>query len=329
MSTNLEEFLKIKFNEDKLNEEIENIIKEYNGLINRDTAYKILAKKNGYESKEKITISNIKKGMRSINLDAEVISFFPIYESKGEVPFKCQRIMIKDGTGTIPVVFWNNDINFLEKEIGLGDKIEIIDIYENNGELNYTYRTKVNIKNKIEPIKFTELKDGLCTVKGRIVEIFPDYYYKKNNEEKVMSSFNLMDGKDKIRVIVWDNIEGYKGKLTEGDIIKIESGLFKSGEIHINNFTRVVTLEKAIDSDVVVGKIQDVKLQNEELVIFIEDKLLFLKDKEIFNFLKISDLSEDIRINTIYELKKDELINKEFSFSIIEENNKIYGKLID
>ncbi|MFA5750594.1 MAG: hypothetical protein WC895_05290, partial [Candidatus Shapirobacteria bacterium] len=88
-------------------------------------------------------------------------------------------------------------------------------------------------------------------------------------------------------------------------------------------------LEKAIDSDVVVGKIQDVKLQNEELVIFIEDKLLFLKDKEIFNFLKISDLSEDIRINTIYELKKDELINKEFSFSIIEENNKIYGKLID
>lgn len=317
-------FLKTKFNEDELIDKIEEAIKEYKGLISKDTAVKIIAKQNGYLVMEKSKISNIKKGMRSVNLEAEIINFFPIYEREGDNSFKCQRVMLKDDSGTIPLVFWNEDITILEKELSLGDKIEIIDAYENNGELNYAYKTKLNIKVKKQPTPINELKEGVCSVKGRIVEIFPDYLYVRDNEEKKMASFKLMDGKDQVRVIVWDNINSYK-YLKEGDIIRIESGWFKNEEMHLNNSARVIVLEKAINPDVVIGEIQDIKLQNKELVILIQDKLLFLAENEILNFFGISNLSQDIELNTLFELKKDSIKNKEFSLEIKKEENKLYA----
>lgn len=320
-------FLKNKFNEDILNKKLKDIINEYNGLINIDTAIKILAKQNEFCFSEKQRIADIKKGMRSINLDAEIIKFFPIYERKGDNSFKCQRIMLKDETGTIPLVFWNEDIQKLENELSLGDKIELSDAYENNGELNYTYRTKFNIIEKQEPISISDLKEGICSVKGRIVEIFPEYLYKKNGEIKKMASFKLMQGKEQIRVIIWENLKFYDS-FDEGDLIRIESGWFKNGEIHLNEQARVIILEKVKDSDVIKGEIKDIKLQLDELVVLVADKLLFLKLDQIPSLFKMSSISNDIKIETLLELKKDFLKNNEFSFTTFKQEGKVYGEVL-
>ncbi|MCC7552625.1 hypothetical protein KO317_03080 [Candidatus Micrarchaeota archaeon] len=320
-------FLRTKYNTQKIDDEIIKIISDYNGLIDKNTAFKLMAKMNGYNKIEKVKVSNIKKGMRSVNIDAEVIMFFPIYIRKGDNPFKCQRIMLKDESGTIPIVFWNEDIQILEKELSLGDKIEVLDAYENNGELNYAYRTKINIKEKKEPLPISELKEGVCSVKGRIVEIFPEYSYKKNGEIKIMASFKLMQGKEQVRVIIWENIEDYNG-LIEGDLIRIESAWFKNGEIHLNSQARIVIIEKAQDPDLLKGEIKDIKLQGNEIVVLIGDILLFLKEDQIPNLFGISDVSKDITLDTIFELKKDLINNKEFSFITFEENGKVYGEVL-
>ncbi len=319
-------FLNLKLDQDTINKEIKQTIEEYNGLINRDTAIKLIAKKNGYLVLTKTKISEIKKGMRSVRLEAEVITFFPIYEREGENAFKCQRIMLKDDTGTIPLVFWNEDIEFL-KNLSLGDKIEVIDAYENNGELIYAYRTKINMIDKKEATPLNELKEGVCSIKGRIVEIFPEYPYKKNGENKKMASFKLMQGKEQVRVIVWEKLEEFRN-LNEGDIIRIESGWFKNGEVHVNEQARLIILEKVQRPNSIKGKITDIRFQNEELVILIEDKLLFFKDDQILNVLDISKSYKDIDLETILKLKQDALLDKEFYFDIIKQGDKEYGELV-
>lgn len=154
-----------------------------------------------------------------------------------------------------------------------------------------------------------------------------------------MSAFKLMDGKDSLRVIIWYEPEQIK-KLTEGDRIRIESGWIKNDELHINNYSRIVVLQSASHENIIKGKpidikIQKNKMQENEIVVLIknsvesaEDKLLFLKGYEILQFLGVSSLAADIKPEILINMKKNILREKEFTFKIIKEGDKEYGKMI-
>lgn len=340
-------FLKSKFSDDEIEQYINEIIEEYKGLINTETAKKLLAKENGYSIYKKTIISDVKKGMRSVNLTAKISNIFPIYIREGPSPFKLQRVMLQDETGSTPLVFWNDDTEIIKNELSIGDKIKLKDAYESKGELHYGFMTKIEIIDKIKPTPIKEIKQKIdegmepkeCTIEGTVVEIYPDYFYIKEGKEKKMSAFKLMDGKDSLRVIIWYEPEQIK-KLTEGDRIRIESGWIKNDELHINNYSRIVVLQSASHENIIKGKpidikIQKNKMQENEIVVLIknsvesaEDKLLFLKGYEILQFLGVSSLAADIKPEILINMKKNILREKEFTFKIIKEGDKEYGKMI-
>lgn len=121
-----------KLSLDDLNKKIKDKINELSGLISEEGAAHIIANELGIalinETDQKLKIKEIYSGMRQVSTVGKVTRKWDIREfSKGDNVGKVCSIILGDETGTIRVVFWNDQVDLLN-EVNEGDILAV-----NNG----------------------------------------------------------------------------------------------------------------------------------------------------------------------------------------------------
>ncbi len=239
-----------KIQASELDARIKAKINELSGLISEEGAAHIIANELGIQlmpsAEEQLKIKEIYAGMRGISCAGKVIRKFDTREfSKNDRTGRVCNLIIGDETGTIRIVFWNDQVDIAER-LQENDVVLLKDVHvkENQGnpELAVNDRTLVEVNPKdivIESVrrggnferrKLDELQDGQegVEVVGTVVQVFDPRFFElcpkcnkrvqqseagwQCNEhgavEPVLSyNLNLIldDGSSTIRTLFWKN----------------------------------------------------------------------------------------------------------------------------
>lgn len=188
-----------KIEMEQLNLKIKNKINELSGLISEEGAAHIIANELNVElinsEQDKLKIKQIYAGMRNVSTVGKIVRKFDVREfSKGDSTGRVCSIIIGDETGTIRVVFWNDQVDLL-KNINENDTILIKEAYvkenNNNREIHIGSNGIVEVNplgekidsvreaNSFERKKIGELSDGEENVEimGTIVQAFDPRFF--------------------------------------------------------------------------------------------------------------------------------------------------------
>ncbi|MFH1276463.1 MAG: OB-fold nucleic acid binding domain-containing protein [Candidatus Woesearchaeota archaeon] len=237
-----------KITADALELKIKNKINELSGLISEEGAAHIIANEFGVDlvvQGDKLKIKQVYAGMRDISTLGKVVRKFDIREfAKEDRTGKVCSIVLGDETGTIRVVFWNDQVDLL-KNVNEEDILEIKHGYvrENNNakEVHLGDRGEIVINpagQKIDSVregpsherkKIQELEDGQgAELMATIVKVFDPRFWNTcpRCNKKVLQMENgfqctehgeiqaslsyvlnliLDDGTSTIRAVFWKN----------------------------------------------------------------------------------------------------------------------------
>ena len=122
----------------ELDQRMKDKINDLSGLISEEGAAHIIANELGVElfntETAQLKIKEIYAGMRNVATVGKVVRKFEMREfSKGDKTGKVCSLVLGDETGTIRVVFWNEQVEHTQK-INEGDVLQIKEAYvrENN-----------------------------------------------------------------------------------------------------------------------------------------------------------------------------------------------------
>ncbi len=187
--------------ESELNDKVEEKLSSLSGLVSKEGAAHIVANELGVKIVEqtsgKVQIAKIMPGMRSLDILAKVQR---VFEEKafnsGSRSGKLRSLVVGDETGTIRLVFWNDQTDKIQT-VKEGDIIQIQDCYvkENNGqkEIHIGDKAKVELNPPGETVgevkvtqqartrkKVQELQenDNNVEVLGTIVQSFEPRYFE-------------------------------------------------------------------------------------------------------------------------------------------------------
>ncbi len=259
-----------KINSEELENKIKAKINELSGLISEEGAAHIIANELGVElvdqNKSKLKIKEIYAGMKNVTTVGKVVRKFEVREfAKGDSTGKVCSLVVGDETGTIRVVFWNEQVDLL-KEVKEDDTVLVRDAYvrENNnnreihlgkyGELEVNPEGEkvgpVKESNSFERKKIGELKEGEenAEIMGTIVQVFDPRFFHVCPEcnKRAMESEGgflctthnqvqpklayvmnviLDDGSGNIRAVLWKNQTNHLLGKTEEEISAYKENL--------------------------------------------------------------------------------------------------------
>ena len=200
-----------KINSIELEGRMKEKINELSGLISEEGAAHIIANELGielYSGKEKLKIKELYSGMRNISTVGRITRKFEVREfAKGDKTGKVASLILGDETGTIRVVFWNDQADLFgalqEDETVL---IKNAYVRENNGgkEIHVNEQTEIKVNPEGEIISsvrgnydferknIAQLQDTMDKVEilGTIVQVFDPRFFRVCMEcgKKVLDS---------------------------------------------------------------------------------------------------------------------------------------------
>jgi len=179
---------------------------------------------------------------------------------------KVRRLLLRDETGQITVVFWNANVDQLG-EVKKGDCLQLLNarVKEKlDGQIELHAENRAQIKTLAEApfsiqlppyeevtMKIAEVKEGgPFTVRGTIART-PTVreVVTARNEKVTVASFELGDDTGKIRVSAWRRLADLVKDLTAGTQVEIKNAYARKGfgdqlELTTRTFTSVEVLSK-------------------------------------------------------------------------------------
>ncbi|MBI2668524.1 hypothetical protein HYX14_01650 [Candidatus Woesearchaeota archaeon] len=180
-----------------LEKRVKEKINELSGLISEEGAIHIIANELGISTvneRTKLKIKELYPGMRSISVVGKVLRRFEVREFiKGEMKGKVAALMLGDETGSIRVVFWNDQVTEFQK-IQEGDIILLKEAYVRENKMGTEVHLdkgqilinppdeKVDVvrqTNTIERRRIQDLQPGEDSVEilGTVVRIFDPRFF--------------------------------------------------------------------------------------------------------------------------------------------------------
>lgn len=186
----------------ELDERIKKKINDLSGLISEEGAAHIIANELGVElfnsSNQRLKVKEVYAGMRDVTALGKVVrKFEPREFTKGDSKGKVCSVVMGDETGTIRVVFWNEQVDLLEK-VNVDDLILVKNAFarENNNdrEIHLGNRGELEVNpigetistvldTRANPIfsrkKIEQLQDGEDGVEllGTVVQVFDPRFF--------------------------------------------------------------------------------------------------------------------------------------------------------
>ncbi|MEM2908838.1 MAG: hypothetical protein QW590_03165 [Candidatus Bilamarchaeaceae archaeon] len=291
----LEKELLSLMTKEKLEEAINEKIKNFHGFLTREVALKLLAAERGVLKREIKQIADIKPGARSISISGTVSSVYPVIRYKSG---KCsRRIRISDSTGNVDLMLWNEDANEAAS-IKSGDEIEVRNAYEKNGTIRLGYSGYFKITKRAEFTPLAELEN----FKGKRIHV-RSFISKIIGRTRSSFVFRVSDGQVEIECLLpsWDR---RGAQLEEKREVIIENGFFDGERIQLDDSTRLLLRKKKI----IVGIVRDIKETEEGIEVTMDEKKVVLNRELAYKFLD-AKAAEDIKLATIISLKKDAILD--------------------
>ncbi len=186
----------------ELDERIKKKINDLSGLISEEGAAHIIANELGVElfnaSSSRLKIKEVYAGMRDVTTLGKVVRKFEVREfTKGDSKGKVCSLVIGDETGTTRLVFWNEQVDLLEK-VKVDDIVLVKNAFarENNNdrEIHLGNRGELEVNPKGESIstvfntlanptfnrkKIEQLQDGEDGIEllGTVVQVFDPRFF--------------------------------------------------------------------------------------------------------------------------------------------------------
>ncbi|MBP2172082.1 replication factor A [Methanococcus voltae] len=197
---------------------------------------------------------------------------------------KVQEIKVSDGTGSVRVVFWGNNITKLD-DLDEGDEISLSNCktkkYINRMtdlevvDLTFTFastielieKSKVEIKlnsvtDLVEKFNKNELDADDISFGAKVYSSYPTKEFNRYDGSKGMvKSVELSDGDNTVRMTLWDDNTNLE--ITEGDTLKILHAKIKENngyyDINTNKYTNIEINPKDLNLVSIRTHIVDIK----------------------------------------------------------------------
>jgi replication factor A1 len=272
--------------ENELKERIDKKIQSVGGLLSEEGALLLIAGELGvnieeiHKEKKHFFISDINEGMQHVDISGRIMRIFDVntFQRKTGTEGKVQNIVIADKTGSIRIVFWDDQIEKL-KQFKRGDVVTVRNGYLRKG-FNNEFEISLGKDGVISsgqessdypPINYVKLKirdieDKMSNidVTGRVSAIYGiREFAKKDGSIGKVGSFVIMDDTGEIRVTLWDKKAELLNSLVKNDIITIENAYSKMGlnSVEINlSFSSNIVPEKAEREDIPKSESTNVSL---------------------------------------------------------------------
>jgi len=262
--------------ESELKERIDKKIQSVGGLLSEEGALLLIAGELGinieeeHKEKKHFFISDINEGMQHIDISGRIMRIFDAntFQRKTGIEGKVQNIVIADKTGSIRIVFWDDQIDKI-KQFKRGDVVTIRNGYLRKG-LNNQFEISLGKEGVITsghdspdypPIEYVKIKirdieDKMnnIDITGRVSSVFGvREFLKKDGSTGKVGNFTIMDDTGEIRVTLWDKKAELLNNLVKNDLIRIENAYSKMGlnSVEINlGFSSNISIEKGEREDI-------------------------------------------------------------------------------
>ncbi len=298
--------------ESELEKEVDAKIEKFHGFLTREVATKLIAKEKGFlkEEEKTVKINEIEPGVKKISVDVEVVKVFPTAAYRSGK--KSRRVKLKDDTGEIILVLWNDDVNVAAR-MRSGDELLLQGVYERNGELHLGYYGFIKVRKRagFSDMSTIDTKEGLRVhLRGFISKI--------TGLGGGRFVFIVSDEKTEIECDITEGVE--RGNvLATGDEFIMENAIVMDGKIIIDNETRILTRRK---ERMLLGKISEMKCGDGELEVVVGDEKVSFDRENALKFMGIK-AADDLKLCTLVTLKKDKLINTNVSIKITRKEGKV------
>jgi hypothetical protein len=288
--------------QEELEKEIAKKIAQFQGLLTREAAMKLIAKEMGLLKNEArvYKIGEIPHAARKINFTAKILRIeAPVTYSSGK---KSRSIILGDETGRIRLKLWGEDLELFSK-FKIGDIVEVKNAYERNGELGLGYAGEIRVVNAAPFSQLGELEASTyVNVRGRITRIEGEKEYLKEGKRKRFFVFSISDGVTEKQCVIWEGI-GRGRQLNVNDEVVIEQAYVKNDELHVYGKSRILLRPSGLR-----GKVKSIDCDGNTLKVTIDEKQIVLNREEALKFLGV-DVKDDISLEVIANLKKNFIID--------------------
>lgn len=313
------------FLEDKLQEKLGDAfegkvaekIGEFGGLLTRSAAVRLLCKQQGIEVEIKLSLREAADCQLPFSFEAKIDRIFPV-QSFANGAGRSARLHLSDSSGEATLVLWNEQLPLLDGQLSIGDTIACSGAYFRSGEIVLSRGGKLGRAAAYPLTPIGKLSQGVCNVKGEAREVEPDRHYldRKTGGEKAFSSFQLCEGKECARVVMWSSPDGTQ-KPENGDCLLLENVSFRAGELHFNASSRLVKKSSAAEKAGIFG---GVSFRGSEAVFSIDGKEFPLPAGQALALLGIGAVPQGVRMETMLLIKAQGLAGKMARYRISGES---------
>jgi replication factor A1 len=215
--------------EEEFKKDIAELIKEYDGLFDEDTAALLIVDELGRNKENILKIAELEPRLEcTIFGKITSINNSRSFNRKNGTTGKVINLELTDETGKCGLALWDKDVELVaSKKIKIGTNVKIINGYIKDGfrgiEINAGRWGLI----EIEPDHMPEIKkeEKQTTVKGKLLEIKPTKaFFKDDGEFGFVTNIKIETSVGEKQITIW----GEKVK----EIQKLKVG----SEIEINNF---------------------------------------------------------------------------------------------
>lgn len=305
------ELLKV-MNQDEIDEAVDEKIEKFHGFLTKDIAMKLIAKEKGLlkDEEKSMKLNEITPETKNAVLEVSVERIYPVADYRGGK--KCRRILIKDDSGERTLVLWNDDVD-LTLKMRTGDVLELKGIYLKDDELYFGYSGIMKTRKRAE---FSDLNKVL-EKEGHRVHL-RGYISKISGFDTGVFVFRVSDEEHEVECrIVKDGLRGEN--LKEGDEIIIEGAFVRNGKIELERHSRILTRRK---EKMLIGRINEMEFREGKMEVIVGNEKVLLDRENALRFMGLN-ASDDIGLDTLVTLKKDELLNSSIHMKVTRKNERI------
>jgi len=292
-------------------------ISGFGGLLTRAAAVRLLCKENGIETEERLPLSQAASAKLPFSFQAKVERVFPV-QAYSNGSDRSVRVHISDNGWETTLVLWNEQAKLIDGEISAGDEIECRGAYFRSGEIWVGKNGSVKKISGAAMALIANLAEGICNVEGEVGEVGPDHEYadRKTGEKKVLSSFQLCNGLDCRRVLVWQpKANEGQPKVYVGDSLFLENVAYRNNEIHFNSHSRMVVKKSSQEK---TGVFESAVAKGEEAEFVIGGEKFRLGMKGALLLLGVASVPEGVGVETVFSIKASGCLGKSARYRVLD-----------
>ncbi|HKZ93282.1 MAG TPA: OB-fold nucleic acid binding domain-containing protein [Candidatus Bathyarchaeia archaeon] len=213
-----------------------------------------------------IAIKDLVSGLNDVTIVGRVIAVYPVqtFTRKDFKEGKLARLLLTDGTGTLKLVLWDDNVDLVETgKMQQGQIVRVLHAYVRESfdgrlELHLGRKGDLEISPQgIDESRFPHTAEAMdkiaqvtpqkkkTSVQGQVTSVFPiSEFTRKDSSSGKVRRLRLKDETGETTLVFWNEKVDELGTVDEGDHLRITNARVKTGldgrvEVHVENSSQI------------------------------------------------------------------------------------------